>query len=97
MTIRDYSRFFTSPGTITEEYAAQSRERYLENLYSEFVKPAIKSRGEELFQPWELEDDIRPPYTTREINDALEFAEDPEIELVEGELCLWRYSGAGNR
>lgn len=89
--IDDYSKFFTGSSLPKSGELDAARERYLENVYTEFLKPVIEEH--ELFQPWELEEEIRPPYTTREIYDALEHVDDPEIELVEEDLWLWKYSG----
>ncbi len=78
-----------------KEELERGRERYLLNLYTGFVEPYLEEEYDDasLFQPWNVSQNIRPPYTSREIEQALELASDDgnPVELVEEDMKLWKY------
>lgn len=66
------------------------RQRYLDNLYTDFVKPVMDQFDEgDFFHPREIDDAIRQPYTAGEIGEALERRE--EVYLANEKLGIWHY------
>ncbi|WP_414838299.1 hypothetical protein ACK3SF_02755 [Candidatus Nanosalina sp. VS9-1] len=85
---------FTGLYTASSEDVEQARERKASHVYENFVAPVLEDLdGREIFQVHEVKDDIRPPYSYREIRDALEYGsrESDELEFIEEDMDLFLY------
>lgn len=81
---------------ILEEDIEEARERKAEHVYQNFIYPVLQDfSGREVFQPDELQDEIRPPYSYTEVKDALEYAsfESEDVEFLEEDMDLFLYTG----
>ncbi|MFB6115923.1 MAG: hypothetical protein ABEK10_00270 [Candidatus Nanosalina sp.] len=81
--------------SVSREEVEEARDRKAEHVYTAFVQPLLEEySGRKIFQPNEIQDDIRPPYSYREVKDALEYAsgETEEIEYVEEDMDLFLYT-----
>lgn len=86
---------FSYSSHVSEEDVEAARERKAEHVYESFVYPVLEdSSGRKVFQVNEVKDEIRPPYSYREVKDALEYAssETGEVDLLEEDMDLFLYS-----
>lgn len=77
-----------------DEDPEEARRRKSRHVYESFVRPALENdSGRKIFQPNEVQEDIRPPYSYREVKDALEYAsrEAEGIEFIEEDMELFLY------
>jgi hypothetical protein len=72
---RSYSIHFRPKAS--REDAARQRHKKARHVYQTFVEPVLEEI-DETFTPEEVREEIRPPYSEKEIEAALEYAVDEE-------------------
>jgi hypothetical protein len=90
---RDYS---FSISVSEDEYRERIEQRD-ERIYTTFVEPVLDESldGRAVFQPNEVQDNMRPPYSYTEVKSALEYGSEnsESVELAESDMDLFLYKG----
>jgi hypothetical protein len=90
----DYDVSFRGP-QVSDGEVEEARWRKSRHVFENFVEPVTSGDGREVFSVSEVRDELWPPYSYREVKDALEYASgELEIyELVEEDMDLFMYTG----
>lgn len=93
MNLTDFNiNFGTYHISEKEEKKAQSRKA--EHVYNTFVNDILNQfDSRKIFQPNEVREEMRPPYTYTEIKSALEYGAEnkDDVELLESDMDLFLY------
>lgn len=83
---------FSFTSTISESEYEERMESRAERIYATFVQSVLEEfDGREVFQPNEVQDEMRPPYSYKEVKNALQYgAENSEgLQLLEKDMDLY--------